>query len=537
MSPYGTRPANVDKHPGLVDLVVDGTRKRRTPEEMVQAKLAKVAQEISIQDNDAILQAKEAALLRRIAELEDQARSLEEQSVGPSAPPMTKARGAKTSKANGIIQPSTTSRKGKTKVRRADVPKVVVKEVEVVEKPTESVKGARKRKIDSTPTIVSNSVVSSKRVKPANPSGLLVSYQPPPCPPPNTAATSSVAASGPEETIVQYGGYIDSDDDDNNSSDLPDHPLFTDRVTAQGTVKIEKDVAVDIAQVATTILASTKAASRGTKFTMKDIDALFPPHLRYLWREKYIPEVLFYVGARLEPWNLSGINWNDFLHSLWEEIMPHVREWGVPSTHPQSAVAMIVMQRICEWRNGINKFALEVLADLFQSEDMTEAEISQYVSSQIGKGLPFISVKTTFDPASGLPIREGRFQGPLVLRAFSYHLKRTGKLAREFRDTPDGALALTTVAVERALRKYKTGKLSVLKNRKGHSIDDFSQRRWGDQTNEYMKSICDLTESEWTEILEGAERHLGTSAGKPGDDEDDDDDDNDFESDSERARI
>lgn len=44
-------------------------------------------------------------------------------------------------------------------------------------------------------------------------------------------------------------------------------------------------------------------------------------------------------------------------------------------------------------------------------------------------------------------VREGKFQGPLVLKTFSYHLKRTGKLALEFRDTPDGALALTAAAV------------------------------------------------------------------------------------------
>lgn len=48
-----------------------------------------------------------------------------------------------------------------------------------------------------------------------------------------------------------------------------------------------------------------------------------------------------------------------------------------------------------------------------------------------------------------IQVREGKFQGPLILKTFSYHLKRTGKLALEFRDTPDGALALTAAAVGR----------------------------------------------------------------------------------------
>lgn len=80
MSPYGTRPSNANAHPGQILLAADGARKRRSSEEMTQARLQK-------EEQARTLQQKEAALLQRIAELEAQSRALESQSVGPSALP------------------------------------------------------------------------------------------------------------------------------------------------------------------------------------------------------------------------------------------------------------------------------------------------------------------------------------------------------------------------------------------------------------------------------------------------------------------
>lgn len=75
---------------------------------------------------------------------------------------------------------------------------------------------------------------------------------------------------------------------------------------------------------------------------MRDIDNLFPSHLRYIWGGSFVPETLSYVGGRLDPWNTSGVNWTDFLKSLWEETMPYTEAYGVPPTHPQSPVFTVV---------------------------------------------------------------------------------------------------------------------------------------------------------------------------------------------------
>lgn len=62
------------------------------------------------------------------------------------------------------------------------------------------------------------------------------------------------------------------------------------------------------------------------------------------------------------------------------------------------------MQRISEWRNGISKYAVEVVNDHFRAEEMTETEISRFVTTQLGRGLPFVSLQTSFDPVSGIAV-------------------------------------------------------------------------------------------------------------------------------------
>lgn len=78
-----------------------------------------------------------------------------------------------------------------------------------------------------------------------------------------------------------------------------------------------------------------------------------------------------------------------------------------------------------------------------------------------------------------------------------------------------------------------------MKNKKGINVDSFSYKIWGNKTEQYIDSICNLTESEWDAIIGGAEAYLGEDAGKlaVGDDNDEDDGFPHMESDDERAHI
>lgn len=93
------------------------------------------------------------------------------------------------------------------------------------------------------------------------------------------------------------------------------------------------------------------------------------------------------------------------------------------------------------------------------------------------------------------------------------------------------------IQVERALTKWKTGTLEPYKNRRGQPIDTFSHKVWGAKTEQYLDSISNLTESEWQEIIKGAQHCLGKDAGEVGGNELDNDDNDEGESDEERARI
>ena len=72
------------------------------------------------------------------------------------------------------------------------------------------------------------------------------------------------------------------------------------------------------------------------------------------------------------------------------------------------------MQRASEWRNGMSRRALEVVEDHFNSESMTPTEVAGFASSQVGRGLPFLSVSTVFDPKSGLPVSWSSCSSPLI---------------------------------------------------------------------------------------------------------------------------
>lgn len=73
---------------------------------------------------------------------------------------------------------------------------------------------------------------------------------------------------------------------------------------------------------------------------MKDIYALLPSHCHYVFAELYVPEVMYFFGNRICPWNWTGVNWTDTFGLIMAATLPTGVE--VPPTDPQSAVAQVV---------------------------------------------------------------------------------------------------------------------------------------------------------------------------------------------------
>lgn len=86
-----------------------------------------------------------------------------------------------------------------------------------------------------------------------------------------------------------------------------------------------------------------KATALTHKYTIKDIYELFPgPEYRYLWAEKFIPEMLYFTGNRLDIWNATGVNWPMSFRTIWENVMPDSVAENIPRTDPHSSLATIV---------------------------------------------------------------------------------------------------------------------------------------------------------------------------------------------------
>ncbi|KAG1784531.1 uncharacterized protein HD556DRAFT_1451687 [Suillus plorans] len=104
------------------------------------------------------------------------------------------------------------------------------------------------------------------------------------------------------------------------------------------------------------------------------------------------------------------------------------------------------------------------------------------------------------------PIGKGPFQHETILDTFAFYLESIAAIPDGLWKTssPKAALALATVAVERAWKQWATGELVQ------DSFDDkFSSAMWNLPTQEVLESIDKLKPRTWTKILEGAAHFIG----------------------------
>ena len=55
------------------------------------------------------------------------------------------------------------------------------------------------------------------------------------------------------------------------------------------------------------------------------------------------------------------------------------------------------MQCIAEYQNGVSRYAYEYVEEALRKMDMDSDEMSHFAKSQLGKGFPFVSIRTTYD--------------------------------------------------------------------------------------------------------------------------------------------
>ncbi|KIJ19081.1 hypothetical protein PAXINDRAFT_8433 [Paxillus involutus ATCC 200175] len=103
----------------------------------------------------------------------------------------------------------------------------------------------------------------------------------------------------------------------------------------------------------------------------------------------------------------------------------------------------------------------------------------------------------------GIFLHEGILDVFTLYLEIVHHLKDAGKY--KYKASPGAALGLTTVAFERALRRWETGQHVIPLN----GLRKFSHRLWGYTTEEIMNAVDRLSERKWKKILNGAEKFVG----------------------------
>ncbi|KAG1855565.1 hypothetical protein F4604DRAFT_1685666 [Suillus subluteus] len=104
-----------------------------------------------------------------------------------------------------------------------------------------------------------------------------------------------------------------------------------------------------------------------------------------------------------------------------------------------------------------------------------------------------------------IPVGKGPFQHEVVLDVFAFCLESVSAIPKGIKKVmpPRAALALTTVAAERAWKQWATGELIQT------SFDDkFSGSMWSLPTQEVLVSIDKLKPRTWKKILEGVAKFV-----------------------------
>ncbi|KAI1790339.1 hypothetical protein LXA43DRAFT_1062147 [Ganoderma leucocontextum] len=303
-------------------------------------------------------------------------------------------------------------------------------------------------------------------------------------------------------------------------------------VTAEGpTTEVQTTGANQLLPVAPTIQALQPAPAapapglipqpRGGQWAMHHLEPILGPYLGN-FTHYFIPKLINLTGNLGNgPWRLHGLDLKGAMESLAAEVWPMQTIIVIP----RQPFFELAKQKLWEYRNGMANHAFEVVTTYMLSKRFETAEERvEYVKWALSEkdSWPFRYARV--EEAEDHTIKGyGAYQGTLVSRAFAYHLKRINIPADRIRDHPCNALALSTVAVERALKMWSTG--ALLRPRGRSEEAKFSERLWGKPANEYMGSIMDLTDEQWDKILAKAELCAR------GFDEDSDDD---FDDESER---
>ncbi|KLO08399.1 hypothetical protein SCHPADRAFT_893912 [Schizopora paradoxa] len=237
---------------------------------------------------------------------------------------------------------------------------------------------------------------------------------------------------------------------------------------------------------------SSAKSGRGSKFTNKDLP--FSLGNDKTWRNVFCHTVFDYAGTLEDPWTMK----TKYIQDVWKVVYPDL-DYTVEAN---GAVFAIVSQRLCEWRGKFAREALVVVkehfeSDTFQTEDgvIDKDRVKDFVEDMLEYtkfGYRFIyqdTVNQTF------AIHLQSIEGSLGLKSF---------LAPKSGDIDDlrpiGALMLSCIAVQRALKLFESGSCTK-------TVTDFSADQALKEQHKFANFIK-IKSSSWDKIILAAKEHV-----------------------------
>ncbi|KAF8556892.1 hypothetical protein OG21DRAFT_1505922 [Imleria badia] len=237
-----------------------------------------------------------------------------------------------------------------------------------------------------------------------------------------------------------------------------------------------------------------------------------PPECVHGYRVAFRPAIKDFVGT-LGPWEFPA---DEDIARIWNGFFPkHQIE---PSKGLHTIVSKLAEDAIRHWRRDMAAAAVECLNLDLKSSSSSKSKRVARAACMLGddakdRKRPFYYKKYE----NGVQ-PSGIFQSPIIAATLATHLSSISSLPEESRlcDHPVGALALSILAVKRALTWAKTGVDSIPKTPEGH----FSRANWGDhhrlEDDQYVlvkaasnivAVINKLRDIQWERILKEADKY------------------------------
>ncbi|KAF8322376.1 hypothetical protein F5887DRAFT_1071711 [Amanita rubescens] len=237
------------------------------------------------------------------------------------------------------------------------------------------------------------------------------------------------------------------------------------------------------------------------------------------WNVFIVAHFIRHFACFGEPWDANA--YLEIAQTLWKETFPDSTH--IP-TQKDDAVYPLLRQHIYDFRSGLADRAERAVEDFFAGDPLFDSAegIRKYVNwaapppkvitNSNGRRLmvedhifPYMYKHNIEDPMTRTREKlRGVFQHECILNTLAYYIEATLHLPDMLysAEPPRAALALATVAVERALKQWSTGQ---------YVLDpiNFCASEWGAETHDLQVAVGKLTEAKWEQILQKSMEYTG----------------------------